>query len=158
MLKMTTSPNKPAPSKNDDNKPASGRNNGNSKVDEFGGNSMEHAKKSGKSKDEKSAKSQKLSKSGKLKGKKSKKLSKSWNSPNFNTIEVGPSFLTLNARTIFNCLRLTFTKALIFWHFDPECHIRIETNTLGYAINGVLSQLISETNPNGVVNKTDLGQ
>ena len=57
----------------------------------------------------KSGKSSKSQKSAKLK----KKLSKSGNSPNFGATEAGPKFLTLSARTAFNCLRLAFTKAPI---------------------------------------------
>ena len=87
-------------------------------------------------------KPEKLAKSRNSKGKKlakSKKLSKSGNSPNFGVTEPGPSFLTPEARLAYNRLWLAFTKALIFWHFDPECHIWIETDALGYAINSVLS-------------------
>ena len=112
---------------------------------------MEHAKKSGKSKSEKTSKSQNLAKSG-------KKLSKNGNSTNFNATEDRPKFLTPDARTAFNRLRLAFTEAPILRHFDPECHIRIETDALGYAISRVLSQLTSGTNPDGVVTKADLGQ
>ena len=120
---------------------------GNSKVNRFDiGGSVEHAKKL-----EKTFKSRNLAKSG-------KKLSKSENLTNFNTTEVGPKFLTSDARTAFNRLRLAFTEAPILRHFDPECHIRIETDASGYAIGGVLSQLASETRPDGVVTKTDLGQ
>ena len=97
------------------------------------------------------SKSRKSAKSG-------KNLSKSRNSPNSDTIESGPSFLTLEARSTFNRLRLTFTIAPIFWHFDPKCHIGIETDTLGYAIGGLLSQLASGTSPDGVVTKVDLSQ
>ena len=59
MLKTTGSPDEPAPSRNDDSRPASGRNDGNGEVDGFGvgGNGVEHAKKSGKSKSEKTSKS-----------------------------------------------------------------------------------------------------
>ena len=49
------------------------------------------------------------------------------------------SYLTLEDRLAFTKLRKSFTKALILQHFDPECHIRIETNMLGFAISGVLS-------------------
>ena len=129
----------------------------------------ESIKKCGKlSKTRKSSKFQKLSKSGKSKSKKTsksrnsaklgKKLSKSGNSTNFDAMEDGPKFLTPDARTAFNRLRLAFTEAPILRHFDPECHIRIETDALGYAIGGVLSQLASETRPDGIVTKTDLGQ
>ena len=175
MLKTTGLPDKPAPSRNngsrsafsrnDNSRPASGRNNGDGEVDGVGvsGNGVEHAKKS-----EKTSKSQKLSKSGKSKGEKTskfwnlaksgKKLSKSGNSTNSNATEDGSKFLTPDARTAFNRLRLAFTEAPILRHFDPECHIRIETDASGYAIGGVLSQLTSGTNPNGVVIKADLGQ
>ena len=37
-----------------------------------------------------------------------------------------------------------FIKAPIFHHFDPECHIRVETDISGYTISEVLSQLISD--------------
>ena len=87
-----------------------------------------------------------------------KKLSKSENSTNFDATEDGSNFLTPDTKITFNCLRLAFTEALILQHFDPECHIQIETDALGYAIGGVLSQLTSRTSPNGVVIKTDLGQ
>ena len=52
-----------------------------------------------------------------------------------------PTFLNPGAGETFNQLRQAFTKALILQHFDPECHIRIETDVSGYAIGGVLSQL-----------------
>ena len=132
---------------------------GNGEVDRFGidKNGVEHAKKSrklsksGKSKSEKTSKSQNLAKSG-------KKLSKSGNSTNFDATEDGPKFLTPDARTAFNRLRLAFTEAPILRHFDSEYHIRIETDASGYAIGGVLSQLTSGTSPNGVIIKIDLGQ
>ena len=54
-----------------------------------------------------------------------------------------PKFLTSDAKEAFNRLRQAFTKAPILRHFDPECHIRIETNVSGYTIGGVLSQLTS---------------
>ena len=53
-----------------------------------------------------------------------------------------PTFLTLGAKKVFNKLRQAFTKAPILQHFDPKCHIQIETDASGYAIGGVLSQLI----------------
>ena len=131
MLKTIGSPDKPAPSRNDGNRPASGKNDSNGEVDEFGDDGVEHAKKSGKLKGQKTSKSQKLAKP--------KKPSKSKNSPNFGATESGPSFLTPKARLTFNRLRLAFTKAPILWHFDPECHIRVETNALGHAIGAMLS-------------------
>ena len=60
--------------------------------------------------------------------------------------------------TAFNRLQLAFIEAPILQHFDPKCYIWIETDALGYAINGMLSHLISGTNPNEVVTKTDLDQ
>ena len=139
-----------ASSRNDDSRPTSGKNESDGEVDGFG-SGVEHAKKSGKSKGQKMSKSQKSAKSG-------KNSSKSGNSPNFGATESGPSFLTSEARSAFNRLWLAFTKAPILRHFDPECHIWIETDALGYAIGGVLSQLASGTSPDGVVTKTDLGQ
>ena len=41
-------------------------------------------------------------------------------------------------------MKQAFTKTLIFWHFDPEYHIQIKTNTSSYAIDRVLSQLTSD--------------
>ena len=52
-------------------------------------------------------------------------------------------YLTPNARQAFIQLRQAFTKAPILRYFDPECHIWIETDASGYAIGGVLSQLIN---------------
>ena len=72
-------------------------------------------------------------------------------------MEAGLNFLISGAREAFNNLRLIFTKTPILWYFDPEGHIRIETNALGYAIGNVLSQLASKTRPDGVVTKIDLG-
>ena len=51
-------------------------------------------------------------------------------------------FLTFKTRVIFTQLRQAFTKALILWYFDPEYHIRIETDASIYAIGEVLSRLI----------------
>ena len=56
-----------------------------------------------------------------------------------------PSFLTFDARQTFTQLRQAFTKAPILRHFDPERHIRIETDASSYAIGGTLSQMTSET-------------
>ena len=84
------------------------------------------------------SKTRKLFKSQKL-AKSRKKLLKNKNLPHFDAKENGPSFLTLDARTAFNHLWLTFTKTPILWHFDLECYIQIETNALGYVIGGMLS-------------------
>ena len=166
MLKITGLPNKPALSKNNGSKLVFSRNNnsksvfrknnGNSEVDKFGGNVMEYAKKSGKSKGQKLAKSQKLSKLGKSKGKKSKKPFKIGNAPNFDVTETGSNFLIFGARETFNYLRLVLTKALILQYYDPECHILIKINALGYAIGKVVSLIASEIRQNRVVTKTDL--
>ena len=51
-------------------------------------------------------------------------------------------FLTLGTKTAFIHLQKTFIEAPILKHFDLEHYIRIETDILGYAINGVLSQMI----------------
>ena len=50
-------------------------------------------------------------------------------------------FFTPGARKAFMKLRQAFIKAPILDHFDPECYIRVETDTSGYAIGRVLSQL-----------------
>ena len=47
----------------------------------------------------------------------------------------GMEFLTLKAKK-------AFSKALILYHFDLECHICIETDVSRYTIIGVLSQMI----------------
>ena len=80
-----------------------------------------------------------------------KNLSKSKKSKNTKSgiqMRIGatgePTFLTPGAREAFNQLRQAFTEALILRHFDPKCHIRIKTDASGYAIGGVLSQLISD--------------
>ena len=53
----------------------------------------------------------------------------------------GSEYLISDTKKAFNHLRHAFTKALILQHFDPEWHIPIESNVLGYAIGGVLSLL-----------------
>ena len=69
---------------------------------------------------------------------KSKNLSKSKKA-------IRPSdFLTPGAKLAFTELRQAFLKAPILHHFDPERHIRIETDVSDYAIGGVLSQLTSD--------------
>ena len=54
---------------------------------------------------------------------------------------VGSDFLTPKAKLAFTELRQAFFKAPILYYLDPEPHIRIETDVLGYTIGGVLSQL-----------------
>ncbi len=51
------------------------------------------------------------------------------------------SFLTSKARKTFTNLKQEFVEAPILNHFDPECHIRIETDTSSYAIGEIFSQL-----------------
>ena len=132
--------------------------NGNGKVVRFGvysSSGNELVKKSGIS-----LKGLKLFKSRNSKCKnlaESKKPSKSGNSSNFDAKKASPSFPNLEARAAFNRLWLTFTKALILQHFDPECHIQIETDVSGYAIGGVLNHLASETSLDEVITKADLG-
>ena len=140
-----------ASSKNNNSRPAFGRNDSDGEIDRFGGDNMEHIKKSEKSKGQKTFKSWKSTKSG-------KNSSKSGNSPNFSATKSGSSFLTSEARSAFNCLWLAFTKAPILWHFDPEYYIWIETDELGYVIGGIQNQLASKTSSHRVVTKTDLGQ
>ena len=77
-------------------------------------------------------------------GRKARKTSKSKNSSKSKKA-VGPSdFLTPGAKLAFTELRQAFLKAPILHHFDPERHIRIETDASGYAIGEVLSQLTSD--------------
>lgn len=51
-------------------------------------------------------------------------------------------FLISDAKEAFNQLWQTFIKALFLQHFNPNCHIRIETNVSGYILGKILSQLI----------------
>ena len=62
-------------------------------------------------------------------------------SPKFKNL----AFLTADAKQAFIQLRQAFTKVLILSHFDPERHIRIETDAFSYAIDGILSQLTSNS-------------
>ena len=55
------------------------------------------------------------------------------------------TFLTPEAKLAFSQLRQVFTETPILHHFDPERYIRIETDTSGYAIGGILGQLTPET-------------
>ncbi len=59
--------------------------------------------------------------------------------PNFVKANFGIDFLTFGAKKAFIHLQKAFTKALILRHFDPEYHIQIETDALGYAIGEILS-------------------
>ena len=73
------------------------------------------------------------------------------------------TFLIPGTKKAFNQLRQVFTKAPILRHFDSECHIQMETDASGYAIERVLSQLVYDhliSNYNTELNltKSDLGQ
>ena len=73
-------------------------------------------------------------------GKKVQKLSQSKNlSKSKKTIQ--SDFLILGAKLVFAELRQAFVKALILYYFDPELHIRIDTDASEYVISGVFSQL-----------------
>ncbi len=54
------------------------------------------------------------------------------------------SFLIADARRAFIELRQAFVETLILNHFNPKHHIQIETDTSGYAIGKILSQLTSD--------------
>ena len=76
-----------------------------------------------------------------------KKVQKTTKSKNLSKFKkaVGPlDFLTPGAKLAFTVLRQAFLKAPILHHFNPERHIRIETDVSGYAIGRVLSQLTSD--------------
>ena len=62
----------------------------------------------------------------------------------FKSKKTKSGFLTSGARKAFTELRQAFIKAPILHHFDPEHHIRVETDASGYAIGRVLSQLTSD--------------
>ena len=102
------------------------------------------------------AKSQKLSKSRKSKSEKSKKLLKNKNLSNIDIIEAEPSFLIFDAKTVFNCIQLAFTKISIPSFFNLEYYMEIETNALGYSVGGVLNQLIFKISINKLVAKINL--
>ena len=56
-----------------------------------------------------------------------------------NTDTMG--YLTSKAREVFTQLRQPFIKAPILRYFDLKYYIRIETNTSGFAIGRIFSQL-----------------
>ena len=45
---------------------------------------------------------------------------------------------------VFKRLHTSFISAPMLIHFNPEFHLRIKTDALGYALAGILSQLVSE--------------
>ena len=55
----------------------------------------------------------------------------------------GSGFLTSKARLTFAKLKQTFIKTQIFYYFDPKYYIHIKTNTFGYIMSRVFSQLAS---------------
>lgn len=55
-------------------------------------------------------------------------------------------FLVSKAKTIFFSLWKAFVKVLIIYHFNPKCNILIKAHALGYIIDGILSQLVSDQN------------
>ena len=73
--------------------------------------------------------------------KSNKKLSKSKKSTISNNggATKEPKFLNSSIRDAFNLLQQAFIKASIFWHFDVECYMWIETDISSYAIGGILS-------------------
>ncbi len=75
--------------------------------------------------------------------------------PNLAKANSGTDFLTPGAKEAFIHLRKAFTEAPILRHFDPERHIRIETDASGYAIGGVLSQMTSDQHSSGHVTHED---
>ena len=82
----------------------------------------------------------------------SPKTSKSGNPKSGNSVKPGNSeateeskFLTSEAKKAFNRLKQAFTEGPILRHFDPKCHIWIETDVSGYSIGEVLSQPTSES-------------
>ncbi len=54
------------------------------------------------------------------------------------------TFFTADTKKAFTKLKQAFVEASIPNHFDPEHHILIKTDTLGYVIDGMLSQLTSD--------------
>lgn len=53
-------------------------------------------------------------------------------------------FLTLGAKKTFIYLQKAFIKVPIFYHLDIKHHIFIKTDTFGYAISRVISQITSD--------------
>ncbi len=87
------------------------------------------------------AKSAKFKKPKLIKPKKSD-LIKTQNFARANSFET--DFLIFEAKKGFIHLQKAFTEASILKHFDPECHIKIETDISRYAIGKILSQLTSD--------------
>lgn len=58
---------------------------------------------------------------------------------NMKKMSSGADFVISKARLTFTYLKKAFTKALILYHFNPERHIQIKTDTSSYAISGILN-------------------
>lgn len=56
-------------------------------------------------------------------------------------VEENFSFLIPNTKITFTRLRQALIKAPILYYIYSKCDIRIETDTLGYAIGCIFSQL-----------------
>ena len=57
-----------------------------------------------------------------------------------NGKKAGPYIMTDEVRKAFKRLKNAFSSAPVLQHFDPSKPIRIETDTSGFAIAGILSQ------------------
>ena len=57
---------------------------------------------------------------------------------------LGPFTMTNKARESFNHLKKAFTKAPMLTHHNPEAPIKVETDALGFALSGILSQPVVE--------------
>ena len=92
-------------------------------------------------------------------GRSSGKSSKSRKTSGNSGVIEEPNFLTPKARSAFNLLWQAFTKAPILRHFDPKCHIRVETDASSYAIGGVMSQLtFDQVISDPISSKSNFGQ
>ncbi len=54
--------------------------------------------------------------------------------------KMGPFKFTEEAKAAFNAIKKAFSKAPVLRHFDPELRIRVETDSSGVALAGILSQ------------------
>ncbi len=77
---------------------------------------------------------------------KSKKWIRAEKAEAFRAKKLGQSgsFLISEARKTFTKWRQAFVEAPILNHFNPERHIRIETDASGYSIGRIFSQLTSD--------------
>jgi RNase H-like domain found in reverse transcriptase len=55
-------------------------------------------------------------------------------------VKKGPFIWTEKAAQAFRMLKECFIKEVILQHYDPQKPCRIETDTSGYGIAGILSQ------------------